>query len=94
MDYQMQSLQVRSNERQFLAAMSNDDQLVTGLSLYMRSGDRVLSRPPRILLEQIQLVRSMGIHGYCLFAFNHMSDEQLQVLREKANAEEARPFFR
>ncbi len=94
MDYQMQSLQVRSNERQFLAAMSDDDKLVTGLSLYMRSSGQVLSRPPDLLLEQIELVRHMGIHGYCLFAFSHMSDEQLELLREKVNVELARPFFR
>lgn len=94
MDYQMQSLKVRSNERQFLAAMSNDDQLVTGLSLYMRSGGDVFSRPPELVFEQIELVRRMGIHGYCLFAFGHMSDEQLKILREKANPEPARPFHR
>jgi uncharacterized lipoprotein YddW (UPF0748 family) len=94
MDYQMQTLKVRSNERQFLAAMSNDDQLVTGLSLYMRSGDRVLSRSSELVLDQIELVRRMGIHGYCLFAFGHMSDEQLEVLRNEANPEPARPFFR
>ncbi len=94
MDYQMQTLQVRSNERRFLDAMSDDDQLATGLSLYMRSAGQVSSRPPKLLLEQIELVRSMGIHGYCLFAFGHMSDEQLEVLREQANAEPARPFFR
>ena len=94
MDYQMQSLKVRSNERQFLAAMSDDDQLVTGLSLYMRSGGGVFSRPTELVFEQIELVRRMGIHGYCLFAFGHMSDEQLKILREKANPEPARPFHR
>lgn len=94
MDYQMQTLRVRSNERQFLAAMENDDQLATGLSLYMRSAGGVHSRPPELLFDQIQLVRRMGIHGYCLFALTHMSEEQLQVLREKLNTEEARPFFR
>ncbi len=93
MDYQMQTLQVRSNERQFLAALQNDDQLVTGLSLYMRSGGGAHSRPPELLFEQIELVRRMGIHGYCLFAFTHLSDEQLQVLREKLNTEEAKPFY-
>lgn len=94
MDYQMQPLKVRSNERQFLAAMSNDDQLVTGLSLYLRSGGEVYSRPPELVFEQIELVRRMGIHGYCLFAFGHMSNEQLKILREKANLEPAEPFHR
>ena len=94
MDYQMQTLRVRSNERQFLAAMANDDQLVTGLSLYLRSGGNVLSRPPQLVLDQIELVRRMGIHGYCLFAFGHMSDEQFDALRETANPEVAVPGFR
>ena len=94
MDYQMQTLKVRSNERQFLAAMANDEQLVTGLSLYMRSGDQVLSRPPQLVLDQIELVRRMGIHGYCLFAFGHMSDEQLDALRDTANSGVAVPGFR
>ena len=94
MDYQMQTLKVRSNERQFLAAMANDEQLVTGLSLYMRSGDQVLSRSPQLVLDQIELVRRMGIHGYCLFAFGHMSDEQLDALRDTANSGVAVPGFR
>jgi uncharacterized lipoprotein YddW (UPF0748 family) len=94
MDYRMQSLQVRADERQFLTALDDDDKLVTGLSLYMRSGGRAISRPPELVLEQIELVRRMGIHGYCLFAFSHLSDPQLQVLRDKANPQQAVPYFR
>ncbi len=94
MDYQMQTLQVRSNERAFLAALDDDDKLVTGLSLYQRSGGDVSSRPPELVREQIELVRRMGIHGYCLFAFSHLSDPQLQMLREKVNKEPAVPYFR
>jgi uncharacterized lipoprotein YddW (UPF0748 family) len=94
MDYQMQTLQVRSNERQFLKALDEDDKLVTGLSLYMRSGGDVMSRPPELVREQIELVRRLGIHGYCLFAYSHLSDEQLQMLREDVNAEPAVPYFK
>lgn len=94
MDYQMQTLQVRSNERQFLEALDEDDKLVTGLSLYMRSGGDVSSRPPELVREQIELVRRLGVHGYCLFALNHLSDEQLRVLREEINPEPAVPYFR
>ena len=93
MDYQMQTLQLRSNERQFLAALDDDGKLVTGLSLYMRSGGQVLSRPPELVREQIGLVRQLGIHGYCLFAYSHLSDDQLEMLRQEVNAEAARPFF-
>ncbi|NLY01276.1 MAG: family 10 glycosylhydrolase [Rhodopirellula sp.] len=94
MDYQMQSLAVRVNEREFLEALDDDDQLVTGLSLYMRSGTDVNSRPPDLIREQIELVRRMGIHGYCLFALSHLSDEQLAMLREQINAEPAVPYYR
>ena len=93
MDYQMQTLQLRSNERQFLAAPDDDGKLVTGLSLYMRSGGEVMSRPTELVREQIELVRRLGIHGYCLFAYSHLSDEQLEMLREEVNAEPARRYF-
>jgi uncharacterized lipoprotein YddW (UPF0748 family) len=94
MDYQMQALQVRANERQFLAALTNDDQLVTGLSLYMRAGGAVSSRPPELVMQQIELVRRMGIRGYCLFAYSHLSEPQLKMLRERINTEPAVPYFR
>jgi hypothetical protein len=93
MDYQMQTLQLRSNERQFLEALDDDSKLVTGLSLYMRSGGEVSSRPPELVREQIELVRRLGIHGYCLFAYSHLSDEQLEILREEINPEPAKPYF-
>ena len=44
--------------------------------------------------EKIELVRRMGIHGYCLFAYSHLSDEQLRILREVLNTEPAVPYFR
>jgi len=94
MDYSMQTLQVRANERAFLEALDDDDRLVSGLSLYQRNGTAVSSRPPELMHEQIELVRGMGIHGYCLFAFTHLSDEQLEVLRTRVNAEPAAVYFR
>lgn len=94
MDYQMQSLQVRANERQFLAALADDDQLVTGLSLYMRASGEVRSRPPELVMQQIELIRRLGIRGYCLFAYSHLSEPQLQMLRDKINTEPAVPYFR
>jgi len=94
MDYRMQSLAVRAHEREFLEALDKDDRLVTGLSLYMRAGEEVLSRPPELVREQIELVRRMGIRGCCLFCDLHLSDEQLRMLRDAVNAEPAVPFFR
>ena len=94
MDYQMQTLYVRSNERAFLAALDDDHKLATGLSLYMRSGSEVMSRPPDLVRQQIELLRRMGIHGYCLFAFSHLSDEQSAIIRDELNSESAVPYFR
>jgi len=94
MDYQIETLQVRADEHQFLEALDDDGKLVTGLSLYMRSGAKVMSRPPDLMREQIELVRRMGIHGYCLFAYSHLSDEQFQMLRQQINSEPAEPYFR
>jgi len=94
MDYRMQTLEVRANERQFLDALDDDGKLVTGLSLYARSGGKVTSRTPELVREQIELVRRLGIHGYCLFAYSNMSDKQWQMLRDELNAEPAVPYFR
>lgn len=94
MDYQMQSLAVRANEGQFLEALDDDAKLVTGLSLYMRSNTQVSSRPAELVRDQIELVRRLGIHGYCLFALNHLSDEQFRLLRDELNREPAVPYFR
>lgn len=94
MDYAMQTLQVRANERAFLAALDDDDQLVTGLSLYQRNGAGVSSRSPELVSQQIELVRTMGIHGWCLFAYTHLSDEQVQKLSGEICAEPAVPYFR
>ncbi len=93
MDYQMQTLQVRAHERQFLEALDDDDRLVTGLSLYMRSGQKVSSRLPELVREQIEVVRRMGIHGYCLFAYSHLSDEQLEAI-QGLNQQPAKPYYR
>jgi len=94
MDYAMQSLVVRTNEKQFLKALDDDDQLVTGLSLYMRSGGKALSRRPELVKEQIQLVRSMGIHGYCLFVHSYLNDDITEMLKTDVNPEPAVPYFR
>ncbi len=94
MDYQMQTLVVRTNERQFLAALDNDAQLVTGLSLYMRSGAKTMNRPADLVKEQIRLVRGMGIHGYCLFVYGYLGDEIIKMLKADINQERAVPYFR
>jgi len=94
MDYSMQSLEVLANERRFLAALEDDSKLATGLSIYQRSGDGAESRDPELVREQINMVRSMGIHGYVLFSLMHMSDAQIEMMREGVNEEEAVPYFR
>jgi len=94
MDYAMQSLAVRSNERQFLNALDDDNKLVTGLSLYKRSGEQALPRDPSLVRQQIDLIRSMGIHGYCLFEAAYLSDGIVEMLSSDLNREPAAPYYR
>jgi uncharacterized lipoprotein YddW (UPF0748 family) len=94
MDYSTQTLAVHSHEQAFLAALDDDEQLVTGLSLYMRSGETVLPRPPELVREQIRLVRGMGIHGYTLFRLGLLSEAQAEMLKTEINHEPAVPYFR
>jgi hypothetical protein len=94
MDYAMQTLAVRADERQFLDALDEDGKLVTGLSLYMRNGDDVSSREPAHVRQQINVVRSMGIHGYCLFVDEYVNDPIAELLRTEINPERAVPYFR
>ncbi len=94
MDYRMQTLQVRANERQFLSALTDKDKLVTGLSLYMREGGKAFPRSSDLVREQITLVRQMGIRGYCLFAYTYLDDAILQMLQDDINSEPAVPVFR
>jgi uncharacterized lipoprotein YddW (UPF0748 family) len=94
MDYAMQTLAVRSNERQFLNALEDDTKLVTGLSLYARNGDQVAPREPSHVQQQIGLVRSMGIHGYCLFEAVYLSDGIVEMLSSDLNREPAAPYHR
>ncbi len=94
MDYKMQTLGVYATEKEFLDALDDDDGLVTGLSLYQRNGRKVSTRPVPLVREQIQLVRRMGIHGYCLFVNQYMSDDIIRMLRTEINREPAVPYFR
>ncbi|NOY82940.1 MAG: family 10 glycosylhydrolase [Kiritimatiellaeota bacterium] len=94
MDYKMQTLLVYTTEAAFLDILDDDDRLVTGLSLYRRSGGRAVARPSGLVRQQIRLVRRMGIHGYCLFASPYLDDAIVSVLREDLNRLPAVPFYR
>jgi uncharacterized lipoprotein YddW (UPF0748 family) len=94
MDYTMDSFELRKNEQRFLDAMANDSKLETGISIYQRSGGKVASRDPSLVLEQIAMVRSIGIRGFCLFCYDHMSDAILNALRAGPCSEPAVPTFR
>jgi len=61
--------------------MKDDRKLATGISIYVRSGSKVSSREPELVLEQIAMVRSMGIRGFCMFSYDHLSDAILEALR-------------
>jgi uncharacterized lipoprotein YddW (UPF0748 family) len=94
MDYTMDSLELRKNERSFLDAMKDDSKLATGLSLYVRSSRGATARDASVALEQIAMVRSMGIRGFSLFCYDYLSDEILEAFRKGPCAEPAVPAFR
>ncbi|MDD4869812.1 MAG: family 10 glycosylhydrolase [Kiritimatiellae bacterium] len=94
MDYKMDTLAMRATEKEFLDALDNDNKLVTGLSLYVRSGAKAQDRSPMLVKQQIQMVRRLGIHGYCLFEFTYLSDEIIKMMKSELNQEKAVPFFR
>ena len=94
MDYKMQTLLVHATEQEFLDALDDDERLVTGLCLYQRGGGGPSPRPASLVQEQIDVIRRMGIHGYCLFAATYLSDEIIDALKTEVNREPAVPFFR
>jgi len=96
MDYSSDVMEVRANEQAFLDALGTDHAtaLASGLSLYMASGGSAISRRPDMVATQIHLVRTMGISGYCLFAYEYMSDDILELLSTEVNAEPALPAYR
>ncbi len=94
MDYTMDAFELRMNERKFLEAMRSDEKLATGISLYIRSGAKVSPREASLVIEQIAVVRSVGIRGFCFFAYEYLSDEILEALRTELCCEPALPTFR
>ena len=94
MDYTMDTFELRENEQRFLDAMKDDNKLATGISIYVRSGNKVSSREPSVVLGQIAMIRSMGIRGFCLFSYDHLSDAILDALQRWPCAEPATPTFR
>ena len=94
MDYTMDSFSLRKNEQSFLDAIKDDEKLATGISLYVRSGGKVTSRDPSLVSEQIVMVRSMGIQGFCLFCYDYLSDAILDMLRQGPLVEPSTPAFR
>jgi hypothetical protein len=95
MDYSMSSTAVRAIEERFLDFMDDDDKLVSGLCLDNRQrGAAARPRAPWLLKEQIELVRTLGIHGYCLFCDTHLSPEIIEMLSTTINREPAVPYFR
>jgi hypothetical protein len=90
----MDAILVRANERAFLKILDKDDCLVSGLSLYRKNDKKPVSRSPERVKKQIELIRRMGIHGYCLFVSGYLDDKIVDMLRHKENTEPAKPWFR
>ncbi len=94
MDYKMQTLELRASEDRWLAALDDDAKLCTGICAYARTGDGPVSRPPELVREQVELIRSMGIHGYTLFRLGFVTGELLEAFESEINEENAVPYFR
>ena len=47
-----------------------------------------------MVADQVRLVRTMGMHGYCIFRYGILTDEQMQVLQAEVNTEPAVPYYR
>ena len=94
MDYAMSSTHVRAHEKRLLGMMDDDDKLASILCMYQRTGQGAVPRPPWLVKEQIQLVRSLGIHGYGLYCDRYLSPEMIEMLNTDLNREPAVPYFR
>jgi uncharacterized lipoprotein YddW (UPF0748 family) len=94
MDYEMSTFLVRFNETDFAARVKKKAHGV-GLSLYMETAPKKHgSRPPALVLEQIQAVKKMGIRQFAFFASSYMDDAILKALAEGPFREKAVPYHR
>jgi hypothetical protein len=53
-----------------------------GLQLYIVKDKVVMSLGADIVEKELLLVRQKGYHGFCLFAYNSLSDEIIDMLRK------------
>jgi hypothetical protein len=53
-----------------------------------------VARNPDVVKTQIELIRRMGIHGYCLFVSGYLDENIVTMLRHGENTEPAKPWFR
>ncbi len=75
MDYDMNTQVIRFYEKDYSLRVKEPSHGV-GLSLYQRDAERkVSSRPAKLVLEQIKLVRSMKLRHLAFFASPYLSDE-------------------
>ena len=58
------------------------DHVYPGLQLYTTKNKVIVSLDANIVEKQLLLVQKKGYQGYCLFAYNSLSDEIIEVLRK------------
>ena len=66
--------------------------IIPGLSLYIRDEKGVRSRPPELVLRQVEICKGAGAKGVNLFALTYLSDEIILALSEGPFREPAEPY--
>jgi hypothetical protein len=69
------------------------EQIIPGLSLYMRDEKGVRVRPPELVLRQVEICKSAGAKGVNFFALTYLSDEIILALSEGPFREPAKPYI-
>jgi uncharacterized lipoprotein YddW (UPF0748 family) len=66
--------------------------IIPGLSLYMRQAGGVRSRPPELVLRQVDLCRQAGARGVNFFALAYLDDNLISALSTGPFATPAKPY--
>jgi uncharacterized lipoprotein YddW (UPF0748 family) len=68
------------------------ERIIPGLSLYMRDEKGVKSRPPELVLRQVEICKKAGAKGVNFFALTYLSDEIILALSKGPFLETAKPY--
>jgi len=97
-DYVLPMAYVMENERleelitQWKGLDPEMARIIPGLSIYQRDGGQVNSRPPDLVLSQVDLCRQAGAKGVNFFALAYLSEDLIGALAGGPFAERAEPY--